>query len=263
MRARNKKLFAVVETAYNTPGSITGANACRTTGIQILRYAGDRVTQEYDRAGLGNFRQINANPHAGFSQFSVPFIGSGDVGVAPAWAPLVQACATAETDDTAVNDEWYYTPVDTGFASLTCVVAEELVQQQSTGVRGNFGIEANPGTLPVLTFSNFLGAYERPVPLALTNVDDSAFQNAIPVTYSNTTVLTVGGKSYPVSGFTFDAGVTVTRVSQPNREETIVEDRRASGSIIVSPAQAADIIELFQVVENHVGATDVAIQLKH
>jgi len=263
MRFRNKRLFAAAETTYNTAATITGASAVRTSGLEVQTYMGDRVSQEYDRAGLGNDRQINANPHAGISAFRVPFIGSGDVAEAPACGALLLSCACAEADDTTENDAWCYRPVDCGFKSVTCVVAEEGIQQQIAGVRGNFGIEANPNQLPVFTFSNFLGSYARPVALALTTPDDSAYLDAIPVTFSNTTVLTVGGNAYPVSGFTFGAGVTVTRVNQPNRIETMVENRLPAGTVIVSPAQASDIIALFGTAESHAGATDVAMVLQH
>lgn len=263
MRARNKKLFAEVEGSYGSAATIAATSAVRTSGLEILRYAGDRVDQAYDRAGLGNDRRINVNPHAGLSTFRVPFAGSGDPAEAPAWGKLLQACAAAETDDTTVNSAWYYTPVDTGFKSVTCVVTEELIQQQMVGVRGNFGIEANPGSLPVFVFSTWLGSYARPVALSLSSPDDSDYQDAIPVTYANTTVLTIGGKQFAVSGFTFDAGVTVTRLNQPGRLETVVEDRRPSGTIIVSPSQVSDIIDLFAKLESHAGTTDVAIALTH
>jgi len=263
MRARNKKLYAAVEAVMGVAETITNADAVRTSGLEILRYAGERVDQAYDRAGLGNDRQINANPHAGLNTFRVPFAGSGSAATAPAWGDLLQACAVAETDDTAANDAWYYTPVDSGFKSCTVVVAEELIQQQMAGVRGNFSIEANPGTLPVFVFNNWLGSYARPVVLALTLPDDATYKDAIPVTYSNTTVLTLDGKQYPVSGFTFDAGVTVTRLNQPGRLETVVEDRRPEGTIIVSPSLAADIIALWAKLESHAGSTDVPIVLTH
>jgi hypothetical protein len=262
MQARNKKLFVAVEATPGTPETLVATDAVRTSGLQITRYAGERVSQEHDRAGLGNFRQINVNQHIGLG-FSVPFIGSGDAAEAPAWAALLQACAVAETDDTVANDEWYYTPVDDGFKTVTCIVTEELIQQQSAGVRGNFGIEANPGALPVFTFSNWLGSYSRPIALALTAPDDSAYQEAVPVTFSNTSVLTVDGNSFPVSGFTFDAGVTVTRTNQPNRMESVVEDRQPSGTIILSPATANAIIALIADVESHAGTTDVPIVLTH
>lgn len=263
MRARNRKLFAAVENAYNTPAAVVASDAVRTSGLEIIRYGGERVSQDYNRAGLGNDRMINVNPHAGLSAFRVPFVGSGSTNTPPAWAALLQACAVAETDDTATNDAWYYTPVDTDFDSVTCIVAEELIQQQIVGVRGNFGIEANPGALPVFTFSNWLGSYARPVALALDDPNDTAYKDAVPVTFSNTTTLTVGGVAYPVSGFTFDAGNTVTRLNQPNRLETVIEDRRPSGTIIVSPAEVADIIALFAGIESHESQTDTPIVLKH
>lgn len=263
MRARNKKLFVELEVTPGTAVSVTAADAVKTSGLQPIRYGGESVSQEYDRAGLGNDLQINVNPQGGPGSFRVPFIGSGDTETAPAWGKLLQACAVAETDDTVTNDEWYYTPVDSNFKALTTVVTEEAIQQTSAGVRGNFGIEANPGQLPVFTFSNFIGDYRRPVTLALTSPDDSAYLDAVPVTASNTSVLTIDGDAFPIAGFTFDAGVEVTRVNQPNRQETVVGNRRPSGTIICSPASASDIIALLASVESHAGTTSVPIVLTH
>lgn len=335
MRARNKKLYAEIESAYGTEATVDAADAIKTSGLGITRYAGERVDQAYDRPGLGNDRQINVNPHAGLTEFMVPMVGSGDWETAPAWGKLLRACAMAETDNTAADDTgtatagttttltdsaatWTvdeyagyvvvittgtgagqartitgntateltvspafttapdatseysitlgtfdYTPVDGSFESLTCIVTEELIQQKMVGVRGNWGITANPGELPVFALSNFLGSYNRPVALALTNPDDSAFGDAIPVTYSNTTVLTIAGTQYPIGGFTLDGGNTVTRISQPGRQETMIEDRRPSGTIVCSPATANDIIALIASLETHDGATDVAIAMTH
>lgn len=334
-RARNKKLYVAIQALLNTPATVLAANAVKTSGLDFQNYAGDRVSQEYDRAGLGNDRDINVNPYAAISAFRVPFIGSGDWATAPAWGVLLRACAAAQTDATTAVDtgtaeagtgttlqdtdktwdadehigsvvtitggtgdgqtrvitdndtdsltvspawdtnpdatseytitlgEWYYTPVDTGFEMVTAVVTEEHIQQQIAACRGSFGIEANPGTLPVFTFANWMGNYATPVVLALTDPDDSAYGDAIPVTYSNTAELTIDGVQYAIGGFTFDAGVTTTRVNQPGRLESIVEDRRASGTIICSPTDGAALVALLTKVENHNGATDVTIDLKH
>lgn len=335
MRARNKKLFAEIESAYNTEATVAANDAIKTSGLSLMRYAGARVDQAYDRDGLGNDRQINVNPHAGLGEFMVPMIGSGVLATAPAWGKLLRACAMAQTDNTAADstgtataggatsltdsaatwtvDEyigfvviitsgtgvgqvrritansataltvtpawatnpdatsvysitlgrWDYTPVDTGFESLTCVVTEELIQQKLTGVRGNWGIKANPGELPVFNFSSFLGSYNRPIALALTDPDDSAFADAVPVTYSNTSVLTIAGVQHPIGGFTVDGGNTVTRLNQPGREESMIEDRKPAGTIICSPATGAAIIALLASIETHDGATDVAIAMTH
>ena len=334
-RARNKKLFVEIQSVLGTPATVENADAVKTSGLDIQNYAGDRVSQEYDRAGLGNDRQINVNEYAMVTTFRVPLIGSGDWETAPAWGKLLRACAAAQTDATAAVDtgtaesgtgttltdtdktwdadehiglivaitagtgsgqvrvitdndtdtltvspawavnpgadseytisvgEWRYTPVDKGFEMVTLVVAEEHIQQQMAGVRGSFGIEANPGALPVFTFSNWMGDYARPVALALTSPDDTAYLDAVPVTYSNTAVLTIDDVQYAVGGFTFDGGVTVTRINQPGRQESIVENRAASGTIIVAPEDANGLIALLAKAENHSGSTDVAINLKH
>lgn len=103
-RARNKKLYVEIQADLNTPATVEAADAVKTSGLDFQNYAGDRVSQEYDRPGLGNDRQINVNPHALINAFRVPLIGSGDWETAPAWGKLLRACAVAQTDATAAVD---------------------------------------------------------------------------------------------------------------------------------------------------------------
>ncbi|MCK9469042.1 MAG: hypothetical protein M0Q49_06450 [Porticoccaceae bacterium] len=262
-RNRNRILYAALEDTYGVAEVLTSADAVKTQGLELLRYAGNRVSQDYNRAGLGNDREINVNPHAGFSAFRVPLIGSGNTETAPAWGRLLRACAMAETDDTAAKDEWYYTPVDGNYESLTCIGVEEFIQQQTTGVRGNWGLSLNSGELPWITFSNFLGSYARPVAKALNNPDNTAFKDAVPVTFANTTEIKLNGVQHAVSGFTFDGGITVVRDSMAGREESTVDDRRPTGTIIVGPKDAPATIALMALLETHAGATDAPITITH
>lgn len=263
MQARNKKLYAKSEATYGTPVAVTVADAVRTAGLTVTAYAGTRVSRDYDRAGLGSRAQINVAPHAIVSAFSVPFAGSGAKATEPAWADLLLACGCAITDDQTANDAYYFTPIDKGWGSATLVAANELTQQTIAGARGNFSITANPGELPVFAFTNFLGIYQRPVALTLATPNDSAYKDAIPVNSSNTTVLTVGGTAHPVSGFTFDAGLALEWIDQPNRREAVVTDRTPTGTIILTENESAKIIALIESIESHAGESTAAIVLTH
>lgn len=262
-RDRNKIIYAKIEAVSGTPETLVATDAVKTSGVAITPYAGNRVSQEYDRAGLGNDREVNVVPHGQISNFQVPMIGSGATGTKPAWGQLLRACAMAETDDTATNNEWYYTPVDTGFESITVGFRRETIQQTLAGVRGNWGINMQAGNLPWLTFSQFIGSYSRPIATTLPAPDNSAFKDAVPITKSNTPTLTIGASQYPVNSFTLDGGVSLERINIVAREETLITDRRPTGTIVVSPAASADIIALFAAVESHAGQTDQVIAVKH
>lgn len=262
-RDRSRALYAKIQTVANTPEALVGTDAIKTSELSLTPYAGNKVSQSYDRPGLGNDREINVNPHAVINNFKVPFIGSGATATKPAWGELLRACAMAETDDTIPNNEWYYTPVDSGFEMLTCAFRRDQVQETLSDVRGNWGIELSAGSLPWLTFSSFTGSYSRPIATALATPDNSAFQDALPVTNVNTPTLTIGGVQHPVNSFTLDGGVSVERVNMVGREETLITDRAPSGSIVVSPTLGTDIIALFAAVESHAGSTDSVIAVSH
>jgi len=262
-RDRSRALYAKIEAVSGTPESLVAADAVKTTDLSLTPYAGSKVGQAYDRAGLGNDRQINVNPHAIINNFKVPMIGSGATATKPAWGQLLRACAMAETDDTVANSEWYYTPVDSGFESITAAFRRDQIQETLAGVRGNWGVELTAGALPWLTFSAFTGSYSRPIATALATPDNTAFKDAVPVTKANTPTLTIGGDQHPVNSFTLDGGVALERINIINREETLITDRKPSGSIIVSPTSGADIIALFAAVESHAGQADKVIAVEH
>ena len=260
---KSKSLYAKIEAVSGVAESLVATDAVKTSGLSLTPYAGQKVSQAYDRPGLGNDREINVNPHAVIGSFKVPFVGSGNTAVAPPWGILLRASAMAETDDTVTNSEWYYTPVDTGFESITSAFRRELVQETLAGVRGNWGIEMQAGELPWLAFSNFTGSHSRPIATVLATPDNTAFKDAIPITKVNTPTLTIGGSQYPVNNFTLDGGVSVERVNMVAREETLITARAPSGTIIVSPTAAADIIALYAAVESHAGSTDSVVAVSH
>ena len=262
-RDRSRALYAKIEVVSGVAEALVAADAVKTTDLAIAIYAGSKVSQAYDRDGLGNDRQINVSPHSVINNFKVPMIGSGATATKPAWGQLLRACAMAETDDTVTNSEWYYTPVDKDFETITAGFRRDQVQQILAGVRGNWGIDLSAGALPWLTFSAFTGSYSRPVATALAAPDNTAFKDAVPVTKANTPVITIGGAQYPVNSFTLDGGVTVERLNIIGREETLISDRKPSGSIVVSPALGADIIALKAMVESHAGQADQVIAVEH
>ena len=262
-RDRSRALYVKVEGTPNVAEALVATDAVKTTDLALTIYAGNKVSQAYDRDGLGNDRQINVNPHAIINNFKVPMIGSGVTATKPAWGQLLRACAMAETDDTVGISEWYYTPVDKDFETITAGFRRDQVQQILAGVRGNWGIELNAGALPWLTFSAFTGSYSRPIATALATPDNTAFKDAVPVTKANTPTLTISGDQHPINGFTLDGGVALERINIINREETLITDRKPSGSIIVSPTSGADIIALFAAVESHAGQADEVIAVEH
>lgn len=262
-REKSRALYAKIEGTSGVAEALVATDAVKTTDLDLTIYAGNRVSQSYDRAGLGNDRQINVNPHAIINGFKVPLIGSGATATKPAWGQLLRACAMAETDDTATNDEWYYTPVDENFESITAGFRRDQVQQVLAGVRGNWGVDLTAGALPWFTFSGFMGSYNRAVATALAVPNNAAFKDAVPVTKANTPVITIGGTQYPVNSFTLDGGVVTERLNIVDREETLITARTPTGSIVVSPSLGAEIIALKALVESHAGQSDQVIAVEH
>ena len=115
--ARKKILLAKVETTYGTDSTPTGAtNAIQTSDMSITPLAGPTVSRNLDRATLGNDLQIQVGTYVELS-FMVEIAGGGGADTAPAYGPLLEACAFAETVNASTDVD--YDPVSSSIDSAT------------------------------------------------------------------------------------------------------------------------------------------------
>ena len=94
---RKKTLLAKLETSYGVdPVATAAANSIQTVNLSVTPLDQDRVDREEDRAVLGANRQVGVSDRVRM-EFGVYAAGSGTVGSAPLYGPLLRACGLTET----------------------------------------------------------------------------------------------------------------------------------------------------------------------
>jgi len=94
---RRRWILAKLEgSSYNTDPTPLAANAIRVRSLDVTPLSGDTVQREQIRAYYGANATLMANEQSQCT-VEVELCGSGTAGTAPAWAPLILACGTAET----------------------------------------------------------------------------------------------------------------------------------------------------------------------
>lgn len=93
---RLQVVLAKIETTYGTDPTPTGAaNAIQVRNLTVSPIAADTVSRDLIRSYLGESDQLLANIHKEMT-FEVEVAGAGAAGTAPAYGPLLRACALSE-----------------------------------------------------------------------------------------------------------------------------------------------------------------------
>lgn len=113
----------------------------------------------------------------------VELAGSGALGTAPAWGPLLRACAWAQTINAGTSV--VYTPVSVSQESAYAYFNVDGILHKVGGLRGSVSLELSARKVPSYKFS-FIGLYVAPTDTALPAQTLTAWQRAVPVNNANT-----------------------------------------------------------------------------
>ena len=227
LKWRKTVILAKLENTYGTDAAPTGAaNAIQISEATVTPLAGDELDRGLMRETLGSSASIPTNTHV-TCEFTVEIAGSGTAGTAPAFGPLLRACAMAETVDSGVSVA--YNPVSTNEESASLYFHRDGNLFKLIGARGNVTAEMNANNLPVFKFS-FVGLWTEPSSAAMPTADFSAFVEALPVNNANTPTFNLHGYAAVMTAFTFDLGNVVNHRDRVNSTEVKFSDRKMSGS---------------------------------
>lgn len=96
-----RTILVKAESEYATDPTPTGmANAILVRNLTVTPIEAEQVSRDLIRPYLGNSDTLLAQVSAR-CEFEIELAGSGATGLAPAWAPILEACAFAETINTA------------------------------------------------------------------------------------------------------------------------------------------------------------------
>lgn len=233
---RKRTILAKIETTYGTDPTPTGAaNAILVRNLTPTPLDAEQVGRELIRGYLGNFEQLNAASHVKL-EFEVEMAGSGALGTAPAYGPLLRACGLSETITASTKVE--YKPISTAFESVTIYFNNDGVNHKLTGCRGNVEMVINARQIPVFKFT-FIGMYNAPTDTALPTCDYSAFLKPKVANNTNTTSFSFFSYSGVLETFNFNLNNQIDFRSLIGTEYVQLTNRAPAGELsIEAPALA-------------------------
>lgn len=250
---RNTAILAKIETTYGVDPTPTGAaNAMLVTNLSITPLNATNVDRDIIRSYLGGSEQLLGTRFVEMS-FDVEAVGSGTVAVAPAWAPLVEACLCTETVTATFRVD--YTPKTNAGSddSVTIYWYDDGVLHKATGARGNLTVGMPVGGIPKLGFK-FIGIYNTPTAVSNPATTLTAFMQPQVVTDSNTGDITmggthsttiapaiVGGTAYPSQGIEVDFGNSVNFTPLLGGETIDTTARSVTGKMVLDLTAAQEV----------------------
>lgn len=238
---RKRTILAKIEAVYGTDPVPTGAaNAILVSDLTLTPLDSELASRDLVRPFLGNSEQLPVAVSAQ-AEFAVEIAGSGTAGTAPAWGPLLRACAFAETlfiaPDPTPRAE--YLPVSAGIESVTIYVNVDGVLHKLLGARGTVRMEMNARSIPRFRFT-FRGLFVAIADGAAPAVTLTAWQKPLPVNKGNTSGLSLHGFAGGVmSELSIDVANSVVFRSLVGQELVAITDRQSSGSISLEAVTVA------------------------
>ncbi len=254
---RKRVVLAKIETSYGVDPVPTGsANAILIKNLTVTPIAATMVGRDFIRPYLGESDQLIADKHTEV-EFEVEMAGAGEAGDVPAYGPLLRACAMAETvtADTKVD----YTPVSSGFESVTIYVNVDGVLHKLTGARGTVELDITAKQIPTFKF-RFTGVYNTVTDTALPSTVYDAFQYPLVANNMNTTGFSFFGASGLVlESLAIDTGIQVDFRALIGTEYVQIVDRKASGEVSFEATSVATL----DVFGKAIGSTNGTLSITH
>lgn len=266
---RNTGILVKTETTYAIDAVPAGnANAILASDVSINPLQANNVSRNLVRPYFGGSEELVGTRYVECS-FSVELAGSGAAGTAPAFGPLLRACALAEviTASTRVD----YTPITTGQESVTIYWFDDGVLHKMLGARGTCTFNMGSGERPTMafTFQGLYGGISAANPGA---IDFSAFKTPLVVTDANSGDVNMGGTvaatgapaitggtSVPSMGLTVMLGNTVQFTPLLGGETVDVTNREVSGNTRLDLTAAQEVSAMADVLN----ATLSSMSLQH
>lgn len=255
---RNTAILAKTEVTYGLDPTPTGAaNAMLVSNLSINPINAQNVDRDIIRPFLGGSEQLLGTRYVECG-FDIELAGAGTVATAPAWGPLMLACAMAEVVTPTFRVD--YVPVSTAFGSCTIYWYDDGVLHKATGCRGTYTVNMKVGERPVLSFK-FTGIYSTPTAASNPSVTLTGFKVPQVVTDANTQDVKLGGTHtattapaitggtvYPSQGLEIDIGNSVNFTALLGGETVDITQRSVTGKVTLD-LTAAEEVTLMTAVE--------------
>lgn len=233
---RRKVLLAKIETAYGVDPTLTGAaNAILGIDVSIRPMEGQDVNRDLIRAFLSGEASIPTGLHA-VIEFSTELAGSGTAGVAPAWGPLLRACAFAEV--VAASTSVTYTPISDAMESIYIKFWQGGTLHALKGSRGTGVISVNAQGIPRIRWT-FTGLFVAPSEASPAVPTLTAFKAPLIASKVATPTFTLDAAAMVMRSYTLNLGNQVQPRLLIGLEEVIIPDRAESLDVVVEATQVS------------------------
>jgi hypothetical protein len=228
----NKRvLLAKTESTYATDSIPTGAaNAILVRNLDLQPIDSEQVDRDLVKPYFGADDILISNVRSRIT-FEVEMAGSGALGTAPKYGPILRACGMAEvvTASTKVT----YTPVSESFSSCSIYVNIDGVTHRVTGCRGTVSLNMTVGQIPVYQFE-LMGIYNGPVDVAFSTVAAVYTGFQAPLVFNNTNSSAFQFHSYAAELQSLELQVGMDMVYRElvgNTKEVLLTNRRTGGTV--------------------------------
>lgn len=224
---QNQVLVVGVEPSYGTAATVSGSNAILAQDMTVNMLESNTAERNNITGYMGGQGSVTVGRKATAS-FGVEFAGSGTATTPPGWGKVLRGCGMAEVVGAS---DVTYTPVGSGFESLTLLYRLQKVQQRLLGSRGKFTLSMDAQTIPMIQFE-FESLYEDSTVEAgvMTGVDTSAFKTPIGVSDTDTAV-TFLGEAVEMKKLSINLGVELQFAQYVGHESIEIVARKGTVSI--------------------------------
>jgi hypothetical protein len=207
---------------YGADALPTGAlNAMLLTDVQLVPMEGEDVSRNIELPYMGAQETFVTAVRATLTG-SFELVGSGTVGTAPAWGPMLRACAAAQIVTAATSVE--YVPISDGHESVSAHFWIGPSRHVLLGAKGTAVITVNANGIPVCRVT-LTGLFVLPADQARPVVDLSLFQMPQVATKANTPGLTIGALPFVMRSFELNLGNDVQARMLVGAERIVIVDR--------------------------------------
>jgi hypothetical protein len=233
---RNRVLLAKLEATYGTNSNPAGGDALKISEIDVSPLEVDLVDRELITPYFGNTQKVVSQRMVSVS-FAVELAGSGAAGTPPAFGRILRACGFSEA--IVAGTSVTYTPVSSGFESVSMDFRADGVRHIVTGARGTLSIEAETGAIPKLQFE-MMGLYNDPTDAALPAVSFADQADPLVINAENTLDVLVHGYAGCLQSLSLDvANEVVYRQLAGCSRQVILTDRKPEGSVSIEAPSIA------------------------
>ncbi|ARO88180.1 hypothetical protein EBAPG3_010540 [Nitrosospira lacus] len=233
---RKKALLTKIETTYATDALPTGvANAILCLNVNITPMENEMIDRNREQAFFGHQAQLPVNTTVRLD-YEVELVGSGTLGTAPAWGPLVRACAFAETISAGVSVA--YNPISSAIESVTQYFNLDGVLHKLLGCRGSVSMKISAKGNPVFAFKT-MGLYGGISDAVMPTQTLTAWKDSIAVNNANTSAFALHGYAGKLYDMNIDLATKLVHRNLVGTEDIQLTDREPAGDIVIEATNIA------------------------